>query len=89
MELSILVAACYLQSGRTLVAHLGAWGRCHLPVTRELAARAELLERGGPELWEQFMDELREQHLGRPRPTDSESVIARLRAAYEAELARG
>jgi DNA-binding HxlR family transcriptional regulator len=71
-----------------VMAHLGAWGRRHLPVTRELAVRAELLERGGPELWEQFMDELREQHLGIPRPASCESVFARLRAAYEAELAR-
>lgn len=69
-----------------VMAHLGAWGRRHLPVTRELAARAELLERGGPELWEQFMDELREQHLGIPTAAGSESVFARLRAAYEAEL---
>jgi hypothetical protein len=50
-----------------VMAHLGAWGRRHLPVTRELAVRAELLERGGPELWEQFMDELRAEHLGIPR----------------------
>ena len=71
-----------------VMAHLGAWGRRHLPVTRELAVRAALLERGGPELWEQFMDELREQHLGTPRPANRESVFARLRAAYEAELAR-
>ncbi|PWU47505.1 transcriptional regulator [Micromonospora globispora] len=71
-----------------VMAHLGAWGRRHLPVTRELAVRAELLERGGPELWEQFMDELREQHLDIPRAAGSESVFARLRAAYEAELLR-
>ncbi len=68
-----------------VIAHLGAWGRRHLPVTRELAVRAELLERGGPQLWEEFMDELREQHLGIPRPAGTESVFARLRAAYEAE----
>ncbi|MEV5538215.1 helix-turn-helix domain-containing protein [Saccharopolyspora shandongensis] len=71
-----------------VMAHLGAWGRRHLPVTRELSIRAELLERGGPELWDEFMDELREQHLGIPRPAGAESVFARLRAAYEAELAR-
>lgn len=71
-----------------IMAHLGAWGRRHLPVTRELAVRAELLERGGPELWEQFMDELREQHLGIPKPASSESVFAGLHAAYEGELAR-
>jgi len=34
------------------------------------------------------MDELREQHLGIPRPAGGESVFGRLRAAYEAELAR-
>lgn len=71
-----------------VMAHLGAWGRRHLPVTRELSVRAELLERGGTELWERFMDELREQHLGIPRPAGSESVTATLHAAYEAELAR-
>ncbi|MEU6267731.1 winged helix-turn-helix transcriptional regulator [Saccharopolyspora shandongensis] len=71
-----------------VMAHLGAWGRRHLPATRELSIRAELLERGGPELWDEFMDELREQHLGIPRPAGTESVFARLRAAYEAELAR-
>jgi DNA-binding HxlR family transcriptional regulator len=50
-----------------VIAHLGAWGRRHLPATREPAVRAELLERGGPERWEEFMAELREQHLGLPR----------------------
>ncbi|MEV0053078.1 helix-turn-helix domain-containing protein [Saccharopolyspora shandongensis] len=71
-----------------VMAHLGAWGRRHLPVTRELSIHAELLERGGPELWDEFMDELRERHLGIPRPAGTESVFARLRAAYEAELVR-
>lgn len=71
-----------------VLAHLGAWGRRHLPVTRELAIRAELLELGGPPLWDRFMDELREQHLGIPRPAGAESVFAQLRAAYEAELGR-
>jgi DNA-binding HxlR family transcriptional regulator len=71
-----------------VIVALGAWGHRHLPVTRELAVRAELLERGGPELWEEFMSELREQHLGIPRPDGSGSVFARLRAGYEAELRR-
>ena len=70
-----------------VMAHLGAWGRRHLPVTRELAVRAELLERGGPPLWDEFMDELREQHLGVPRPAGRESVFVKLRAAYEEALA--
>lgn len=72
-----------------VMAELGAWGRRHLPVTRELSVRAELLERGGRELWEEFMSELREQHLGIPRPAGSESVFQRLQAAYEAELRHG
>ena len=71
-----------------VLAHLGAWGRRHLPVTRELSIRAELLERGGPALWEDFMAELRELHLGMPRPAGTESVLSRLTAAYHAELAR-
>ena len=66
--------------------HLGAWGRRHLPASRELAVRAELLEAGGPELWDRFMDELREQHLGIPRAPGTPSVFAELRAAYEAAV---
>jgi DNA-binding HxlR family transcriptional regulator len=71
-----------------VLAHLGAWGRRHLPVTRELAIRAELLERGGPALWDDFMDELRELHLGITRPAGRESVLDRLTAAYLEELAK-
>lgn len=71
-----------------VLAHLGAWGVRHLPTSRELAVRAELLERGGPEFWDRFMDELREQHLGIQRPAGAASAFAELRAAYEAELAR-
>ena len=71
-----------------VLAHLGAWGRRHLPVTRELAIRAELLERGGPELWDDFMAELRELHLGIPRPAGHGSVLGRLTEAYLAELAK-
>jgi DNA-binding HxlR family transcriptional regulator len=71
-----------------VLAHLGAWGRRHLPVSRELAIRAELLERGGPPLWADFMDELREMHLGVPRPAGTESVLARLTAAYREEVAK-
>ena len=71
-----------------VIAQLGAWGRRHLPVTPELSIRAELLEKGGPQLWDEFMAELREQHLGIPRPSGAESVFDRLQAAYEAELAK-
>ncbi|MEU4695304.1 helix-turn-helix domain-containing protein [Actinoplanes sp. NPDC023714] len=71
-----------------VLAQLGAWGRRHLPVTRELAIRAELLERGGPALWSDFMDELRELHLGVERPPGTPSVLDGLTAAYLAEAAR-
>lgn len=71
-----------------VIAHLGAWGRRHLPTTPELSIRAQLLEEGGPQMWDELMDELREQHLGIPRPPGQESVMDRLRTAYEAELAR-
>lgn len=71
-----------------VLAHLGAWGRRHLPVSRELSVRAELLERGGPDFWDRFMDELREQHLGIPRPVGMPSAFEELTAAYEAEVQR-
>lgn len=71
-----------------VMAALGSWGRRHLPVSRELSIRAELLERGGPELWDAFMDELRELHLGIERPDGARSVLADLTAAYLAEVAR-
>lgn len=71
-----------------VMAALGTWGRHHLPVSPELSIRAELLERGGPELWEAFMDELRELHLGLDRGPAARSVLAELTAAYLAEVAR-
>jgi hypothetical protein len=73
---------------RSAPGHLLEAQRRHLPVSRELAIRAELLERGGPELWDEFMDELRELHPGTPRPAGSVSVLDRLTAAYQEELAR-
>jgi len=71
-----------------VMAALGSWGRRHLPVSRELAIRAELLERGGPDLWEAFMDELRELHLGLDRGPGARSVLAELTAAYLREIER-
>ncbi|MFY0572779.1 winged helix-turn-helix transcriptional regulator [Archangium lansingense] len=71
-----------------IFAHLGAWGRRHLPVTEELSIRAQLLEEGGPALWEQFMAELREAHLGKPAKRKGPSVAEQLRAAYEEVRAR-
>ncbi|MBN8950119.1 MULTISPECIES: helix-turn-helix domain-containing protein [unclassified Rhizobium] len=65
-----------------LFAHMGAWGRKHLPVSEELSIRAELLENGGPTLWADFMDELRAQHLGKALPPGTPSVLRRLTDAY-------
>ena len=72
-------------------AMIGAWGRKWLPVTEALSIRAQLLEEGGPELWEEFMEELRQEHLGTPsdRPKSGPGVRERLRAAYEEVVARG
>lgn len=63
-----------------IMAALGAWGVQHLPVSAELAARAIVLDRGGPALWQDFMDELRHIHLGAPAP--QRSAIAQMEAAY-------
>lgn len=65
---------------------MGAWGRRFLPVTEELSIRAELLEDGGPDMWEAFMAELRAIHLGVPQP--DRSVFSELQAAFEATVAR-
>ncbi|MFG2165111.1 winged helix-turn-helix transcriptional regulator [Micromonospora chersina] len=65
-----------------LMAHLGAWGSRWLPTSPELAIRAELLADGGPEMWQRFMDELRDIHLeGHAQPSDG--VLAQLTEAYE------
>jgi DNA-binding HxlR family transcriptional regulator len=69
-----------------LLAQMGAWGRRHMPASKELSVRAELLEDGGPKLWSRFMDELRHLHLGAPQP--KVSVFAQLQSAYEAAMAR-
>jgi len=68
-----------------VLAQMAAWGRKYLPVTEDLSIRAELLEQGGPKLWGEFMEELREIHLGAKRRRKSRrSVGERLQAAYEA-----
>lgn len=69
-----------------LLAQMGAWGRRHAPASKELSIRAQVLEEGGPALWEAFMVELRSMHLGAPVP--KRSVFAELQAAYEAVVAR-
>jgi DNA-binding HxlR family transcriptional regulator len=72
-----------------VVAQMAAWGNKHLPVSEELGIRAQLLAQGGPKMWEEFMAELREMHLGAPRRRGAgPSVAARLQAAYEKVVAR-
>ncbi len=74
-----------------VLAQMAVWGRNHLPVSEELSIRAQLLDEGGPKLWAEFMDELREIHLGIPnkaRAAGEPSVGARLQAAYEEVVAR-
>lgn len=62
---------------------LGAWGLRHRPTTTRLRVRAELLEAGGPELWADFMAELRTVHLGAPAGDHSgPTVTERLAGAY-------
>lgn len=69
-----------------LLAHMGAWGTRHTPVTEELSIRARLLFDGGPRLWEAFMTELRAIHLGAPAPR--RSVLAELQRAFETVRAK-
>jgi DNA-binding HxlR family transcriptional regulator len=69
-----------------LLAHMGAWGRRHTPVSEELSIRARLLEEGGPPMWDAFMAELRSLHTGAQPP--GRSVRAELQAAFEAVVAR-
>ena len=63
---------------------LGNWGLAHREGERRLRVRAELLRDRGPELVAAMIDELRELHLGIPRP-DPDAPLAsdQLRAAYE------
>ena len=64
-----------------LLAQMGAWGRRHTPVSDALSIRAQVLEEGGPPLWEAFMQELRSLHVGGPTP--ERSVLGELQAAFE------
>ncbi|MBA3666750.1 MAG: helix-turn-helix transcriptional regulator [Sphingomonas sp.] len=64
-----------------LFVQMGAWGRRHLPVTHQLSVRAQLLEEGGPILWDEFMSELRHLHLG-AAAKPGRGVMERLRKAF-------
>ncbi|MET8529862.1 helix-turn-helix domain-containing protein [Micromonospora sp. NPDC005172] len=67
-----------------VMAAFGTWGLAQRGGDRRLRVRAELLRDGGPELLARFMDDLRELHLGVPRPDPhSRRAVDELRAAYE------
>ncbi|HVL24290.1 MAG TPA: helix-turn-helix domain-containing protein [Thermomicrobiales bacterium] len=69
---------------------LGNWGLAHRDGERRLRIRAELLRDGGPDLVAAMMDELRELHLGVPRPdAGAPRPSDLLRAAYEAAMSGG
>ena len=74
-----------------ILAQMSGWGLKYLPVSEELGIRAKLLMDGGPGLWVEFMDELREAHLGAPRVGAARrkrpTVTERLQAAYEEVVA--
>ena len=68
---------------------MAAWGYKYLPVTEELGIRAKLLSDGGPTMWAELMDELREIHLGlKPKRRIGPSVGERLQAACEKGMAK-
>ncbi|WP_437583960.1 winged helix-turn-helix transcriptional regulator [Paramicrobacterium sp. CJ85] len=66
---------------------LGNWGLDHRDGDGRLRVRAELLRDGGPALVEAMMDELREIHLGVPRPfPDAPRPSEQLQEAYAAAV---
>jgi DNA-binding HxlR family transcriptional regulator len=72
-----------------ILAQMSGWGFKYLPVSEELGIRAKLLDEGGPKMSAEFMDELREAHLGvKRRRKAGPSVRERLQAAYERVMAR-
>lgn len=73
-----------------VMAALGTWGRRWLPVSAELSIRAQVLEEGGSALWDQFMAELREEHLDAAagHSPDERTVREQLQDAYLAVVAR-
>lgn len=72
-----------------ILAQMAAWGFKYLPVSEELGIRAQLLSEGGPKMWVELMDELRETHLGiKHRKRGRMTVGERLQAAYQDVMAR-
>src|ERR1700719_124316 len=72
-----------------ILAQMAGWGFKYLPVTEELGIRAKLLSEGRSKMLKEFMDELRETHLGVVRrKRKGPSVGERLQAAYERVMAK-
>jgi DNA-binding HxlR family transcriptional regulator len=72
-----------------ILAQMAGWGFKYLPVSEELGIRAKLLSEGGPKMWAEFMDELREIHLGvKRRKNAGPGVGERLQSAYEKVMAK-
>ncbi|WP_424294737.1 hypothetical protein [Diaphorobacter nitroreducens] len=69
-----------IHPARAAACAYGCMGRRHTHPSRELSVRAEILEKGGPALWDAFMAELRHLHLGAAPP--ARSVFDELQAAY-------
>ncbi|MBH0775950.1 winged helix-turn-helix transcriptional regulator [Nocardia bovistercoris] len=62
---------------------LGTWGMRHRPTSHALSVRARILAEA-PELVDDFIDELREVHLGIPRSHPERPLASeRLRHAFE------
>jgi DNA-binding HxlR family transcriptional regulator len=76
-----------------VLAQMAGWGHKYLPVTKEHSIGAKLLEEGGAKMWDKFMSELRDLHLGaatrRKSRSGTASVAAKLGAAKAAVVARG
>src|SRR5699024_29335 len=67
-----------------IMAALGTWGLAHRDGNPRLRVRAELLRDAEPGFIEAMMDELREVHLGIPRPDpDAVKPSERFQDAYE------
>jgi DNA-binding HxlR family transcriptional regulator len=64
-----------------LLTVMSSWGLRHMFVSTEASLRAQILDDGGPQLWSDFMRELRHLHLGAPQPAGS--VRAKMQSAYE------
>jgi DNA-binding HxlR family transcriptional regulator len=70
-----------------VLAELGWWGLRHRPTTEVLRVRAQVLHDGGPELWDDYMNELRERHLNIPAPrTERPSASKQLDEGYDTAI---